>query len=171
MQAGKKLPRWEPISKQVMFMGLSRQHSSEVPRVLNMTNGSITTQYHVVFDDLFATVCSVDKGTEPPYHWEDLWLDNITQIILDDPPEFLDDEWLTREELDEKRGDLDRQDIRLARNRATQDARVNHVPPLASSNGDLEESRDATTPQVPTFPPATLDPLPETVKTEGALPS
>jgi hypothetical protein len=171
MQARKKLPRLETRSKQGMFMGLSRQYSSEVPWVINLTTGSITTQYHVVFDDLFKAVCSVDKGTEPPDHWEDLWLDNSTQIRLDDPPELLDDEWLTRKELDEKRRELDRQEIRLTSNRETKDARVNHVPPLARSNGELEEARDATTPRLPTLPPATLDPLTATVKTEGELPS
>jgi hypothetical protein len=52
MQSGKKLPRWEPRSRRGMFMGLSRQHASELPQVLNLRTGSITTQCHVVFDDL-----------------------------------------------------------------------------------------------------------------------
>jgi hypothetical protein len=80
MQAGKKLPRWEPQSKRGMFMGISMQHPSEVHMVLNLTTGSITTQFHVVFDDLFSTVSSVDREHEPPDHWEDLWLESSTQI-------------------------------------------------------------------------------------------
>jgi hypothetical protein len=44
MQNGKKLPLWEPRSHRGVFMGLIRQNSSEVPRVLNLSTGSITTQ-------------------------------------------------------------------------------------------------------------------------------
>jgi hypothetical protein len=79
-----------------MFMGLSRQHSSEVPRLLNLSMGSITTQFHVVFDDLFSTVSSVYQGQEPPDHWEELCLENSTQIRVDKPPAYLQDEWLIR---------------------------------------------------------------------------
>jgi hypothetical protein len=96
MQIGKKLPRWELRSRCGMFMGLSRQHASEVPRVLNLSTGSITTQYHVVFDDLFTTVSSVDRDHAPPDHWEDLCLENITQITVDNPSDYLADEWLTQ---------------------------------------------------------------------------
>ena len=53
LQAGMKIPRWEPRSTRGVFCGLSMVHSSEVPQVLNLTTGSITTQFHVVFDDFF----------------------------------------------------------------------------------------------------------------------
>ena len=43
LQAGNKIPRWEPRSKLGIFCGLSTIHSSEVPQVLNLTTGSITT--------------------------------------------------------------------------------------------------------------------------------
>jgi hypothetical protein len=132
MQSRKKLPRWEPRSRRGMFMGLSRQHASEVPHVLNISTGSITTQYHVVFDDVFTTVSSVDRDHEPPNHWEDLCLENSTQITVDGPPEYLADEWLTRTELDAKRRELDRQDIRLTSARVVQAGRTNHAPPTAS---------------------------------------
>jgi hypothetical protein len=36
-----------------------QQHSSEVLLVLNLGTGRITTQFHVVFDDLFTTVPSI----------------------------------------------------------------------------------------------------------------
>jgi hypothetical protein len=61
IQQGQKLPRWEPSSKRGMFLGLSQQHASEVPLVLNLGTGSITTQFHVVFDDLFTTVPSIER--------------------------------------------------------------------------------------------------------------
>jgi hypothetical protein len=61
IQKGKKLPRWAPRSKRGMFLGLSQQHASEVPLVLNLGTGSTTTQFHVVFDDLFTTVPSIER--------------------------------------------------------------------------------------------------------------
>jgi hypothetical protein len=109
VQAGKKLPRWEPRSRCGMFIVISSQHTSKVPQVLNLINGSITTQYQVVFNDLFSTVASVERDNDPHNHWEELCLDNAVQIRVDYPPYFLDDEWLTREELDSKRRHLDRQ--------------------------------------------------------------
>ena len=53
---GKKLPRWKPRSQRGMNMGLSPNHATTAPLVLNLSTGAITPQYHVVFDDWFATV-------------------------------------------------------------------------------------------------------------------
>ena len=61
LQAGNKIPRWEPRSRRGVFCGLSTLHSSEVFQVLNLSTGSITTQYHVVLDDLFSTVPSIAR--------------------------------------------------------------------------------------------------------------
>jgi hypothetical protein len=69
IQQGKKLPRWEPRSKRGMFLGLSKQHASEVTLVLNLGTGSITNQLHVVFYDLFTTLPSIERDTAPPDHW------------------------------------------------------------------------------------------------------
>jgi hypothetical protein len=87
-----------------MFLGLSQQHASEFPLVLNLDTGSITTQFHVVFDDhLFTTVPSIERDTALIDHWAELYLENSTHIMLDLPPEHLNDEWLTEEELEIKR--------------------------------------------------------------------
>ena len=92
LQSGKKIPRWEPRSKQGVFCGLSTIHSSEVPQVLNPVTGSITTQFHVVFDNLFSTVTSIEKEEDPPSHREDLYLENTVFIPTDnDVP--LSQEW------------------------------------------------------------------------------
>jgi hypothetical protein len=131
MQAGKKLPVWEPRSRRGMFMGISSHHTNEVPQVLNLITGSITTQYHVVFDDLFSTVTSVEREHDPHNHWEELCLDNAVQIRVYDPPDFLDDELLTREELDSKRGHLNRQEIRQESAHGVQVERQDHVLPTA----------------------------------------
>jgi hypothetical protein len=159
-----------------MFMGMSRQHASEVPRVLNISTGSITTHYHVLFDDLFTTVSSVDRDHEPPDHWEDLCLENSTQIAVDGPPEYLVDEWLTRYELDDKHRELDRQEIRLTSAQGVQAERINHVPPTDSrtlvpeTESPIENNSSTTKSSSPSPTlslPATV-PLPANVKEEGA---
>ena len=107
LQAGQKLPRWQPRSRCGVFLGLSTIHSSEVPRVLNRQTGRITTQFHVVFDDLFSTVASIAREDEPPDHWEALCLENLILIPLEPGQDVhLHDDWLTQPELERKRRDL-----------------------------------------------------------------
>jgi hypothetical protein len=84
IQQDQKLPRWAPRSKIGMFLVLSQQHASEAPLVLNLGTLSITTQFHVIFDDLFTTVPSIDR-------------ENEDHLMLDSPPEHLNDDWLTAE--------------------------------------------------------------------------
>jgi hypothetical protein len=71
--------------------------------VPSLGNGSITTQFHVVFADLFNTITYIERETEPPDHWAELCLEKSTHIMLDSPPENLNDEWLNEEELEVKR--------------------------------------------------------------------
>ncbi|KAL7524937.1 hypothetical protein ACHAXR_002552, partial [Thalassiosira sp. AJA248-18] len=59
LQDGKKIPKWQPRARLGMFVGFSQVHSSLVPLVLNVKTGKISPQYHVVFDDKFATVNSL----------------------------------------------------------------------------------------------------------------
>ena len=94
LQSGNKIPRWEPQSKWGVFCGLSTINSSEVPQVLNWTTGSITTQFHVVFDDLFTTVAPVERENDPPSHWNELCLKQ-TEFIPIDKPMPLSHEWLS----------------------------------------------------------------------------
>ena len=80
-------------------MGFSKMHSTQVGLVLNLLTGSISPQFHVVFDDMFSTVMS-STATDP-----EVWITLVTsknsriQVMLDqeDDPE-LDDEWLTAHE-------------------------------------------------------------------------
>jgi hypothetical protein len=112
IQQGQKLPRWEPRSKRGFFLGLSQQHVSEVTLVLSLGTGSITTQFHVVFDDLFTTVTIyIDRENEPPEHWAELCLQKSTHLMLDSTPEHLNDDWLTEEELEIKHRRQNRDEI------------------------------------------------------------
>ena len=82
------------------------------PLVLNLQTGSITTQYHVVFDDSFSTVASIGKDEDPPEYWDDLCLENTTYIPNDsntETPMHLQDDWLTSDEQAQKQRELHRQ--------------------------------------------------------------
>ena len=80
-------------------MGFRDMHSTQVGLVLNLLTGSISPQYHVVFDDMFSTVTSI-TSTDP-----EVWIKLITsrnsriQVMLDQEydPELYD-EWLTADE-------------------------------------------------------------------------
>ena len=119
LQAGQKLPRWQPRSRRAVFMGFSNLHSSEVPLVLNLETGSITPQYHVVFDDHFSTVSSVERENDPPEHWAELCLENTTYIPNDTPETTadvplgsgsLDLDWLSPDDQEWAQRALTRQD-------------------------------------------------------------
>jgi hypothetical protein len=76
------------------------EHSSSVALALNLTTGFISPQFHVVHDDLFATITSYwDDGTFDPGHWntiiqsgEEHYYDPSTH------PPPLTDEWLSPSE-------------------------------------------------------------------------
>ena len=55
---GVKIPKSAPRSQRGVNMVFSKIHSTQVGLVLNLLTGSISTQYHVVFDDMFSTVMS-----------------------------------------------------------------------------------------------------------------
>ena len=74
-----------------MYLGVSAAHSSNVPLVLTIKTGSITPQYHVVFDDCFSTVTS--EAGEPEV-WENLFSysnqswDQFEEIEASEPSRF-----------------------------------------------------------------------------------
>ena len=55
---GVKIPKWAPSSRRGVNMGFNKMHSRQVGLVLNLLTGSISPQFHVVFDDMFSTVMS-----------------------------------------------------------------------------------------------------------------
>ena len=80
-------------------MGFRKMHSTQVGLVLNLLTGSISPQFHVVFDDMFSNVMII-TAADP-----EVWIrlvkssNSIIQVMVDqeDDPE-LDDEWLTADE-------------------------------------------------------------------------
>ena len=96
---GVNITKWDPRSRRGVNMGFSKMNSTQVRLVLNLLNGSISPQYHVVLDDMLYTVMS-STSADPEF-----WIRLVTsrtsriQVMLDqeDDPE-LDNEWLTADE-------------------------------------------------------------------------
>ena len=96
---GVKILQWDTRSQRGVNMGFSKMHSTQVGLVLKLLSGSISPQYHVVFDDMFSTVMiSKSADTEVLIRLVTSRNSRI-QVMLDqeDDPE-LDDEWLTAED-------------------------------------------------------------------------
>jgi hypothetical protein len=75
LQDDKKLPKWQRKSWKDIFSD-SPNHSTNVALVLNPETGSITPQYHVVFDEKFSTTSSnVDTNlpTSTGNHWDSIF--------------------------------------------------------------------------------------------------
>ncbi len=93
---GKKLPCWMPHSRHASHMGNSTKHASTVPLVLKPETGAITAQFHVVFDDWFATVTSTEN--ELPNlnldEWKHMFDKSTYQHPLDDDDGANDSEFL-----------------------------------------------------------------------------
>ena len=75
LQDGKKLPRWRPRSKLGQFLGRSKNHASSVGLIKNVATGGVSAQFHVVYDDHFATreVNKIPEGDDIPKEWVDLF--------------------------------------------------------------------------------------------------
>ena len=84
-------PRWKPRARQGQFLGHSTVHSSSISLIRNLNTGSITPQYHVVYDDEYFTVPNYDSpaigDTFDPSTWSRLiksglenYLDNLTDL-------------------------------------------------------------------------------------------
>ena len=56
---GVKISKWDPRSQRGVNMGFRKMHSTQVGLVINLLTGSISQQYHVLFDDMFYTVMSI----------------------------------------------------------------------------------------------------------------
>ena len=150
LQQGKKIPKWQPRSRKGVFVGFSPNHGSEVPLILNPRTGHISPQFHVVFDDSFSTVASLQDIDEPPSFWNEFDLDEyLYQIPLDgDATVSLDDEWLTPQEREEK----ERQNVRATQIRN----RTQPMPPLLTNGPITEEPSLSPTVEPLVIPSTTI---------------
>ena len=115
LQDGKKVPKWAKRARRGRFVGFSSRHSSVVGMILNLSTGKISPQYHVVYDELFQTVPSLETGVDPRNHltdedFLDLFQNRERYYDEDDvdddgnpiEPPPLPDEWLDDDELRER---------------------------------------------------------------------
>ncbi|MGH3053412.1 MAG: reverse transcriptase domain-containing protein [Gaiellaceae bacterium] len=111
LRDGQSIPKWEPRSKQGQYMGASPMHASTVGLVRNLQTGSITPQFHMVYDDFFETVHS-DHDKEPK-EWKELLQFSRFKSDFDDADYVpqLADEWLSDEEVAQKRQDEEKQKL------------------------------------------------------------
>ena len=89
IQDGKKIPKWEPRSDRHIYVGTSRNHASSVPLILNTRTGYLSPQFHIVFDDWFATV-GADKNSTPDFTdkaWTKMFGSSIYQYGVDEDGE------------------------------------------------------------------------------------
>ena len=102
LQDGHKILKWAPRARRGQFLGHLKTHSSIIALIRNLQTGSISSQFHVVFDELFTTVHSVDDDDT------DIWVELFTgereyygpsADEEDDPIDFpdLDPGWLPAE--------------------------------------------------------------------------
>lgn len=85
-------------------MGFSPSHGIEVHSILNSLTGHISPQFHIVFDDSFSTLSSLNSIDGPPSFWNEIDLDRfLYQIPLDkDSGIIFGDEWLTPQQREER---------------------------------------------------------------------
>jgi hypothetical protein len=141
---GGKVPKWSPRSKRGMFLGISLDHATSIGRILNLITGSITPQFHVVYDDFFTTVPNADgaraqEEIDATMDWDVFLRDNAERYVLDEvdchgnplPVPPLNDEWLTDEE---------REDIRQREANRHLDRNQGHLPPSKPSQRDTRRT-------------------------------
>jgi hypothetical protein len=104
IQDGKKLPRWQPKSCRGQFLGFSKRHACTIGLIWSLKTGSISPQFHAVFDDQFTTIPSrLEDDQIDPEVWIDLLQFSRLRVIDDEdegivPNNALGDEWLSDEE-------------------------------------------------------------------------
>ena len=73
LQDGHRLPKFSRRSHCGMYLGSSPVHSDTIGRILNLKTGHVSPQFHVVYDEKFATAVG-HRNAEPPSDkvWNDL---------------------------------------------------------------------------------------------------
>ena len=89
LQDGKRVPKWTRRARQGQNLGYSSAHGSSIALIRNLETGSVSPQFHCVFDDWFHTVYSFPKDEPIPANaWSDLCLSGLEYYLDKDiPPE------------------------------------------------------------------------------------
>jgi hypothetical protein len=104
LQDGMKLPKWQPRSRQGLYLGASDRHASTVGLILNLRTKNISPQFHCVYDDYFETVFASPE--DEPKVWKELLIfqtyNSVSDVDDEDYVPELSDEWLSDEEIQER---------------------------------------------------------------------
>jgi transposase InsO family protein len=134
LQDGKKIPKFNRRARMGQFLGFSDEHSTLVGRVRNLSTNFVSPQFHVVYDDKFSSIYNALRRDDleleaifadlfqfsREYYGEDAVEEEICESAnqgtegapvgtptIDNQPE-LNDEWLTENEIRQKRDRIER---------------------------------------------------------------
>ena len=93
LQDSRKLPKRSPQAKHGQFLGFSPEHSTQIRLIRNLRTGSITPQYHVVFENLFTTL----TNKSPDGTTQEQQIVNWKEIIHANSEQFGDIEDVNKE--------------------------------------------------------------------------
>ena len=77
LQDGKKLPKWDLLTRQGQYLGKSTKYASSIGLIKNLKTGFISPQFHVIYDHKFETVMGGYEENEAVANhvWSDLTAD------------------------------------------------------------------------------------------------
>ena len=84
LQDGKKLPKWDPRTRQGQYLGRSPKHASSVGLIRNLNTGFISPQFHVIYDTQFQTVSGGYEGNDAVANhiWDSLAQNERVNILV-----------------------------------------------------------------------------------------
>ena len=151
LKDGKKIPKWEPRSRRGQYMGVSPMHASTVGLVRNLQTGSITPQFHVVYNDFFETVHA--EESEAPKEWGELLEFSRFKSVYDEEAEVpeLADEWMGPKDLQDRISERARQrdSVLDGRNRAPDDEQRHATSEQSAGSGEHGDDHSFPEPDVP----------------------
>ena len=148
LQDGAKIPKFAARAKVGQFMGFSPSHSSMVGIVRNLTTNHMSAQYHIVVDEKFETVWGISSEHESTLDdkvnqiWTRLFTSGISrdlyvspeydpdtgELLYEPPP--MEPDWLTPEELRDRKDRISDQQRRGKQHRSRYEDEFKKEEPL-----------------------------------------
>jgi hypothetical protein len=153
LQDGQKIPKWQPRSRQSIYLGKSPLHASTVGLVLNMRTGNISPQFHLVHDDYFETVHSSDS--DEPEVWKEMVRFQRHYANYDGEVDWLpelSDEWLSDRDLTQRSKELERH--------MSQGVGTENEPTTIPEHEEVWHDPPEDPPEDPRMPPERVDAVP-----------
>ena len=85
LQDGKKLPKWDPRTRQGQYLGRSTKHASSVGLIRNLNTGFISPQFHVLYDTRFQTVMGGYENNDAVANhiYDSLWVTERENVLVE----------------------------------------------------------------------------------------